>query len=109
MAALLPACSKEEQCTVRELLAESIRRAKIRPIRSAQYGNSALPQRSVYERITMFKNRNTNIAGEKRSASLSTSTKKKNFDRFLTKILVNRRVTLHEVMSHLHISNGSTH
>ena len=53
--------------------AEGIPGAEIHHKLSAQYGNSALPQRSVYDWITMFKNGRTSVTDE-RYGRPSTST-----------------------------------
>jgi hypothetical protein len=60
MAAPLSVCTKEEQCSViRFLWSEGVSGAEIHKRLSAQYGNSVLPQRSVYEWIEKFKNDRT--------------------------------------------------
>ena len=57
MAAPLSVCTEEEQRSViRFLLSEDVSGAEIHRRPSAQYGNSVLPQRDVYEWIEKFKN-----------------------------------------------------
>jgi len=58
MTAPLSIYTKEEQHAVKQFLwAEGVPGAEIYHRLSAQYGNSAFPQRSVYDWIAMFKKR----------------------------------------------------
>jgi hypothetical protein len=62
MAAPLFVCTKEEQRSViRFLWSEGVSGAAIHQRPSAQYGNSVLPQRSVYEWIEKLKNGRTSV------------------------------------------------
>ena len=66
MAAPLSVCTKEEQHSViRFLWSECASGATIHQRLSAQYGNSVLSQRSVYEWIEKFKNGRTNVTHDK--------------------------------------------
>ena len=89
--------------------AEGAPEAEIHHRLSAQYGNSAIPQRSVYDWITMFKNGRTSVTDDERFGRLSTSTTEGNIERVRTMILDNRRSTIDEVAQHLNISHGSAH
>ena len=76
MAALLSMCTKEEQRSViRFLWSEGVGLpgAAIHERLSAQYGNSVLPQRSVYECIKKFKNGCTNDMRDKGAGRPSTA------------------------------------
>jgi hypothetical protein len=65
MAAPLSVCIKEEQRSViRFLWSEGVTGAAIHQRLSAQYGNSVLPQRSVYEWIERLKNDRTTVMHE---------------------------------------------
>jgi hypothetical protein len=65
MAAPLSLYNKEEQCAViGSLRADDVPQAEIHCRLSAQYGNSTLPQQSVYKWITMFKNSHTSVISE---------------------------------------------
>ena len=65
MAGPLSFCTKEEQRSViRFLWYEIGSGAEINRILSAQYGNSVLPQRSVYEWIEKFKSVRTSVTHE---------------------------------------------
>ena len=91
------------------LWAEGVPEAEIHRRLSAHYGNSALPQWSVYDWITMFKNGRTSVTDDERSGRPSTSTTEENVERVCSMILDNRRSTVDEVAQHLNISHGSTH
>jgi hypothetical protein len=60
------------------LWAEGVPGAEIHQRLSAQYGNSALLQHSVYEWIAMFKNGRTNVTDDEQSGRPSTSTTEEN-------------------------------
>lgn len=63
MAAPLLVCTKEEQrAPIRFLWSEGASEAEIHQRLLAQYGNSVLPQRSVYEWIEKFKNGRKSVA-----------------------------------------------
>ena len=70
--------------------AEGVPGAEIHHRLSAQYGSSALPQQSVYDGITMFKNGRTNGTDDERSGCPSTSTTEENIERVRAMILDNR-------------------
>jgi hypothetical protein len=60
MAAPLAVCTKEEQRTgIRLLWLEGVSGAEIRRRLSTQYGDSALPRRSLYDWIETFKSGQT--------------------------------------------------
>jgi hypothetical protein len=91
MAGPLFVCTKEElRAVIRFLWAEGGQGAEIHRRLSAQYGNSVLPQRSIYERIAMFKNGRTNVTDDERSGCPSTSTTEENTERVRAMILDNR-------------------
>ena len=77
MAAPLSVCTKEEQRSViRFLWSEGVSGAEIHRRLSAQYGNSVLPQRSVYEWIEKFENVRTS---EKHGTCVARCSAKKRF------------------------------
>ena len=72
MAAPLSVCTKEEQRSlIRFLWSEGISGAEIRRRLSAQYGNSVLPQRGVYQWIEIFKNVRTSVTHEGNGACVA--------------------------------------
>jgi hypothetical protein len=109
MADPLSVRTKEQSALIRFMWAEGVPGAEIHPRLSAQYGNSALSQRSMNEWIAMFKNGRTSVTDDERSGCPSTSTTEENTERVRTMILDNRRVTIDEVAYHLLISHGSVH
>ena len=75
MAAPLAVCTKEEQrAVIRFLWSEGVPEAEIHRKFSTQYGDSALPLRSVYEWIEKFKSGRTNVTHEEGAGLPSTST-----------------------------------
>jgi hypothetical protein len=109
MAAPFSVCIKEEKGSViRFLWANDVPRAETYSRFSAQYGNSTLPQRSVYEWITMNKTGCTSVT-DVRSEGSFTSTTEENTERVPAMILDNRRVAIDEVAYHIRISHGSAH
>jgi len=58
----------------RFLWAEGVKGAEIHARLCTQYGNNAVPRRSVYEWIEMFENGRTSVMDAKRSGWPSTST-----------------------------------
>jgi hypothetical protein len=58
---------------------------------SAQYGDSVLPQRSVYEWIDKFKNGRTSVTHEEGAGRLSTAATDDNIERVRDVILLDRR------------------
>ena len=110
MAAPLSACTKQEQRSViRFLWSEGVSGAEIHRRLSAQYGNSVLLQRRVYEWIEKFKNGRTNVTHEEEAGRPSTATTDDNNERVRDMVLLNRRLTVNEVANHLHISHGSAY
>jgi hypothetical protein len=78
----LSICTKEEQRSVIHFLwFEGVSGAKIHQILSAQYGNSVLPQWSVYEWIEKFKNSRTSVTREEEAGRPSMATTDDNVDR----------------------------
>ena len=66
MAALLSVCTKEAHRSVIQFLwSEAVSGTAIHQRLSAQYGNSVLPQWSVYEWIEKLKNGRTNVTHDK--------------------------------------------
>ena len=76
---------------------------------SAQYGNSVLPQLSVYELIEKFKNGRTSVTNEEGAGRLSTSTTDDNIERVRDVVLLDTRLTIEEVANRLQISHGSAY
>jgi hypothetical protein len=75
MAAPLSVCTKEEQRSVILFLwSESVSGAETLRRLSAQYGNSVLPQRSVYEWVEKLKNGRTSVTHGEGAGRLSTAT-----------------------------------
>lgn len=110
MAVPLSVCTKEEQRSViRFLWSEGVSGAAIHQRLSAQYGNSVLPQRSVYEWIEKFKNGRTNVTHDEGAGRPSTATNEDNIERARDMVLLNRRVTIDEVAHCLQISHGSAY
>ena len=100
MAAPLSVCIKEEQCSlIRFLWSQGVQGAAILHRLLAQYGNSALLQRSVYEWIEKLKNGLTIVMHDKGAGQLSTA----------IIVLLDRRVTIDEVAHVLQISHGSAY
>ena len=67
MSARLSVCTKEEQRSViRFLWAEGVKGIEIQARLCTQYGDNALPRRSVYEWIEMFKNGRTSVMNTER-------------------------------------------
>ena len=110
MAALLPVCTKEEQrAVIRFLCSEGVPGAEIHRRLSTQYGDSALPRRSVYEWIKKFKTGRTNMTHEEGAGRLSTSTTDEKIQQAQEMVLANRRVAINEVACSLQISHGSSY
>jgi len=76
---------------------------------STQYGVSALPHRSVYERIEKFTSGRTNVTHEEGAGSLSTSTTDEKIQQAREMVRANRRVAIDEVACSLQISHGSAY
>jgi hypothetical protein len=78
MAAPLAVCTKEEQrAVIRILWSEGVSGAEIHRRLSTQYGNSALPHRSVYESIEKIKSGRTSVTHEEGARRPSTTTDEK--------------------------------
>jgi len=74
MDAPLQDCTIEEQCgVVRFLWAEGVKPVKIHRCMLAQYGQSTMSQRKVYQWVEMFKLGRTHVIDEGRSGWPSTS------------------------------------
>ena len=75
MAAPLAVCTKQEQrAVIRFLWLEGVPGAEIHRRLSTQYGDSAVPRRSVYEWIEKFKSGWTKVTHEEGAGRRSTST-----------------------------------
>ncbi|XP_023715680.1 uncharacterized protein LOC111868870 [Cryptotermes secundus] len=82
MAAPLSVCTKKEQRSViRFLWSEGVTGAAIHQRLSAQYGNSVLPQWSVYEWFEKLKSGRTSVTHEEGAGRPSTTTNKDNIER----------------------------
>jgi len=109
MAAPLSICTKEEQrSVVRFLWSECVSGAKTHRRLSAQYGNSVLPQRSVYEWIEKLKNVRKSVPHEAGAGRPSTSTIY-NIERVRDMVLLDRRLIIDEVANLLQIIHGSAY
>ncbi|PNF22874.1 hypothetical protein B7P43_G14964, partial [Cryptotermes secundus] len=73
------------------------------------YGNSVLPQKSVYEWIEKFKNGRTSVMHEEGAGRPSTATNEDNIERARDMVLLDRQVTIDEVANRLQISHGSAY
>ncbi|PNF22656.1 hypothetical protein B7P43_G07101 [Cryptotermes secundus] len=103
-------CTKEEQRTViRFRWLEGVSGAESHQRLSAQYGDTALPRRSVYEWIEKFKSGRRSVTHEEGAARPSTSTTDEKNQQPREMVLANRRVTIDEVACSLQISHGSAH
>jgi hypothetical protein len=101
MAAPLSVCTKEEQRgVIRFLWSKGVPGAEIHRRVSAQYGDSALPRRSVYEWIKRFQHGRTSLKDEKRAGRQSTSITDSTVEDVRAMILENRRVTIDDVSNH---------
>jgi transposase len=110
MATPLSVCTKQQQhSAIRFLWSEGVSGAETHRRLSAQYGNSVLPQRSVYEWIEKFKNGRTSIMHEEGAGRPSMSTTDNNIERVRDMVLLDRRLTIDEVANHLQISHGSAY
>ena len=110
MAAPLAVCTKEEQrAVIRFLWSEGVPGAEIHRRLSTQYGDSALPRRSVYEWIEKFKSGRTNVTHEEGAGRPLTSTTDEKIQQAREKVLANRRVAIDEVACSLQISHGSAY
>jgi len=110
MAAPLAVCTKEGQRAVIPFLcSEGVSGAEIHRRLSIQYGDSALPHRSVYELIEQFKIGRTNVTHEEGAGRPSTSTTDEKIQQAREMVLANLRVAIDEVACSLQISHGSAY
>jgi len=110
MAAPLPVCTKEEQRAVIQFLwSEGVPGAEIHRRLSTQYGDSALPHRSVYEWIEKFTSGWTNVTHEEGAGRPSTSTTDEKIQQAREIVRANRQVAIDEVACSLQISHGSAY
>ena len=110
MAAPLAVCIKEEERAVIQFLwLEGVPGAEIHRRLSTQYGDNALPHRSVYEWIEKFKNGRTNMTHDEGAGRPSTSTIDEKIQQAREMVLANRRVAIDEVACSLQISHGSAY
>ena len=80
MAAPLSVCTKEEQrLVIRFMWSEGVSGAEIHRRLSAQYGNSVLPQLSVYGWIEKFKKGRTSVTHEGSGSCVARRSAKKRF------------------------------
>ena len=108
MAAPLAVCTKEEERVVtRFLWSEGVSRAEIHWRLLAQYENSALPHRSVYEWIDKFLSGRTSMMHKEGAGHPSTSTIDLKIQQAQEMVRVNRRAIIDEVACSLQISHGS--
>ncbi|PNF35959.1 hypothetical protein B7P43_G03521 [Cryptotermes secundus] len=82
---------------IRFLWLEGVSGAEIHCRLSAQYGDSALPRRSVYERVERFKIGRRSVTHEGGAAHPSTSTTDEKIQQAREMELANRRVTIDEI------------
>ena len=90
---------------IRFLCSEGVPGAEIHQRLSTQYGDSALPRRSVYEWIEKFKSGRTNVTHKEAAGRPSTSM----IQQAREMVLANWRVAIHEVVCSLQISHGSAY
>ena len=110
MAAPLSVCTKEEQRSVIWLLwSESVSGTAFHQTLSAQYGNSVIPQRSVYEWIEKLKNSRTNVTHNKAAGRPPTAITEDNIERARDMVLLDGLVTINEVAHVMLISHGSAY
>lgn len=72
----------------------------------AQYGDSALPRRRVYEWIDKFKSGRTSVTHEEEAGRPTTSTTDVKIQQAREMIMANRRVIIDEIAFSLQISRG---
>ena len=89
---------------VRFLWSEGVSGAAIHQRLSPQYGNSVLPQRSVYEWIEKLKNGRTNVMHDKVAGRPSTAITEDNIECARDMVLLDIRVTTDEVAHVLQMS-----
>ena len=103
-------CTKEEERgVIRFLWSEGVTGAEIHRRLSAQYGDSALPRRSLYEWIEKFEHGRTSVKDKERAGRPSTSITDSNVEDARAMILENRQVTIDELANHFEISHGSAY
>jgi len=102
MDALLQDCSIEERGVVRFLWAEGVKPVEIHCRMLAQYGQSTVRQRKVYEWVERFKSGLSCVTDDEgRSGRPSTSRTEDHIDRADAMIREDRRITVSEVAAHL--------
>ena len=100
-------CTIKEQCgIVRFLWAEGVKPVEIHRRMLAQYGQSTMSQRKVYEWVERFKSDRTRVSDEGRSGWPSTLCTQDHIDRAYAMIREDRRITVSEMAAHLDISYG---
>ena len=110
MSVHLSVCTKEEERSVIRLLwAEGVKGAEIHARLCTQYGDNALPQRSIYEWIEMFKNGRTSVMDAECSGQPPTSTTDEKMEEATAIILTDRTVTIQEITLQLGISQGTAY
>ena len=105
MAVPLSVCTKEEQRgMILFLWSEGVTGAEIHRRLSAQYGDIAIPRRSVYEWIKKFQHGRTSVKDKERAGRPSTSITDSNVEDARAMILENRRVTIDELANHFDLA-----
>ena len=108
MAAPLAQCTSQEQCAViRFLWSEGTSEAEVHRRLLAQYGNFALPKRTVYEWIERFKSGRTSVKhaeGARRPSTTTTDEKT-----WQEMILMDRHIAIDGMARSAQISHGSAH
>jgi hypothetical protein len=88
------------------LWSEGVSGAKIHRRLSAQYGNSVLPQQSVYEWIEKLKNGRISVTHEVGVRRLSMATTNDNIKCVRDMVLLDRHLTVDEVANCLQITKN---
>jgi len=109
MDAPLQDCSIKERGVVRFLWAEGVKLVEIHHRMLAQYGQSTMSQRKVYDWVEGFKLGRTRVTDEGHSGQPSTLRTQDHIDRADAMIREERRITVSEVAAHLEISYGSAY
>ena len=101
-----------QDCTigaVRFLWAELVKPVEIHRRMLAQYGQSTMSQRKVYDWVERFRLGRTNVTDEGRSGQPSTSRTQDHIGRADAMIREDRLIVVSEVAAHLDISYGSAY
>ena len=110
MVAPLQDCTIEEQRGIVWFLwVEGVKPVGIHHRMLAQYGQSTMSQRKVYEWVERSKSGRTRVTDEGHSGWPSTSRTQDHIDRAYAMIRDNRQITVSEVAAHLDISCGSAY